>query len=267
MRQYVGARYVPKFFDDGNGSNEWAGSSIPYEFLTIVTHLNNSYTSKKSVPVGVDISDTSYWVLTGDYNSAINDCLTAANKCLEIAETITENILYLNALPESLSAYNIEPGEDIKDKLAALFVELGNTDTYVLRFPSETYDCGGLTVPGNFILEGYGTTINATQSTGYMLTVSNTIRGFRFKGDNAAGDPGTTATKDGVSIIGAYISFYDLRFYGFNIALNLSNDDTCMDNFIGCVFSYNELCINGTTPSDTNSGERLTFIGCTFGSR
>ena len=51
-RQYIGARYVPKFADpiawDKNNS---------YEALTIVTYLNNSYTSKKPVPVGVEITN------------------------------------------------------------------------------------------------------------------------------------------------------------------------------------------------------------------
>ena len=44
-RQYIGARYVPKFFDN-NGSTEWV-KGIGYEPLTIVTYLNNSFTSKK----------------------------------------------------------------------------------------------------------------------------------------------------------------------------------------------------------------------------
>ena len=59
-RQYIGARYVPKFFEGEGGSNTWAGSSVAYEALTVVTYLNNSYTSKKPVPAGVDISNTEY---------------------------------------------------------------------------------------------------------------------------------------------------------------------------------------------------------------
>ena len=44
-RQYIGARYVPKFADPV----EW-NSALSYEALTIVTHLGNSFTSKKPVP-------------------------------------------------------------------------------------------------------------------------------------------------------------------------------------------------------------------------
>lgn len=42
-----------------------------YEPLTIVYHQGNSYTSRQSVPAGVDITDTSYWALTGNYNAQI----------------------------------------------------------------------------------------------------------------------------------------------------------------------------------------------------
>lgn len=67
-RQYVGARYVPKFADPV----EWNGA-LSYEALTIVTHLGNSFTSKKPVPAGVDIGNTDYWVNTGNYNAQLEE--------------------------------------------------------------------------------------------------------------------------------------------------------------------------------------------------
>lgn len=42
-----------------------------YEPLAIVYHQGNSYTSRQSVPAGVDITDTTYWALTGNYNAQI----------------------------------------------------------------------------------------------------------------------------------------------------------------------------------------------------
>jgi len=68
VRQYIGARYVPKFSDVNNGV--W-DSTHSYEPLTIVKYGNDYYTSKKDVPVGVAITNDSYWVKTGDYNGAI----------------------------------------------------------------------------------------------------------------------------------------------------------------------------------------------------
>ena len=65
-RQYIGARYVPTFADP----IEW-NKERSYEALTIVTYLSNSYTSKKPVPVGTDITNKDYWVVTGNYNSQV----------------------------------------------------------------------------------------------------------------------------------------------------------------------------------------------------
>lgn len=65
-RQYIGARYVPAFADP----IQWDNKRI-YEPLTMVTYLNNTYTSKKPVPQGVDINNTNYWALTGNYNAQV----------------------------------------------------------------------------------------------------------------------------------------------------------------------------------------------------
>lgn len=68
VRQYVGARYVPKFADP----LQWQ-SGTSYEALTIVTYNNSSYTSKIPVPatVGNPADNPTYWVLTGNYNAQI----------------------------------------------------------------------------------------------------------------------------------------------------------------------------------------------------
>ena len=68
IRQYVGARYVPKFANPV----EWA-SNTSYEALTIVTFNNASYTSKVPVPptVGNPANNPQYWALTGNYNAQV----------------------------------------------------------------------------------------------------------------------------------------------------------------------------------------------------
>lgn len=81
-RQYIGARYVPKFADpiawDKNNS---------YEALTIVTYLNNSYTSKKPVPVGVEITNNEYWAVTGNYNAQVEQYRQEVE---DVANSLTE---------------------------------------------------------------------------------------------------------------------------------------------------------------------------------
>lgn len=70
IRQYVGARYVPKFASP----TEWK-SGTSYEALTIVTYNNASYTSKVPVPptVGNPADNPDYWALTGNYNAQVEE--------------------------------------------------------------------------------------------------------------------------------------------------------------------------------------------------
>ena len=49
---------------------EW-DKSKSYDSLTIVYHQGNSYTSRQAVPAGIEITDESYWALTGNYNAQI----------------------------------------------------------------------------------------------------------------------------------------------------------------------------------------------------
>lgn len=73
VRQYIGNRYVPIIY------GEWT-NTVAYEPLTIVTHEGNGYTSKQNVPVGVDISNTNYWVLTTNYDSNFQKLVTDVSK-------------------------------------------------------------------------------------------------------------------------------------------------------------------------------------------
>ena len=72
VTQYIGARYVPKFFENSDGTEEWR-AGVEYEPLTIVTYNSNSYTSKKPVPsnIGNPSDNPSYWVSTGVYNAQV----------------------------------------------------------------------------------------------------------------------------------------------------------------------------------------------------
>ena len=71
-RQYIGARYVPKFYENSNNTSEWQAGVI-YEPLTIVTWNGNSYTSKKTVPAGIGQPNLypAYWAPTGLYNEQV----------------------------------------------------------------------------------------------------------------------------------------------------------------------------------------------------
>lgn len=74
MRQYIGARYVAKIYENSQDpeSAEWE-ANVNYEALTIVTYNSGSYMSKKTVPgsVGNPAANPSYWTQTGFYNGQI----------------------------------------------------------------------------------------------------------------------------------------------------------------------------------------------------
>lgn len=80
-RQYVGARYVPKFFENPDGSWNWA-AGFQYEPLTMVQYGNNTYTSKKLVPatVGTPNLNLDYWATTGNYNGALQEIQNELNQ-------------------------------------------------------------------------------------------------------------------------------------------------------------------------------------------
>lgn len=80
-RQYIGARYVPKFAEPV----EW-DNLRSYEPLTIVTYAGTSYTSKKPVPVGIDLNNTDYWAVTGNYNEQVEEY---RNETLKIKDKLT----------------------------------------------------------------------------------------------------------------------------------------------------------------------------------
>lgn len=65
MRQYIGARYVPKFM------GTYDATQI-YEALSVVDNgLGTSYISKIPTPAGTPLTDTDYWTLYGASSGAI----------------------------------------------------------------------------------------------------------------------------------------------------------------------------------------------------
>ena len=86
--QYVGARYVPKFYENSTNpdSCEWE-AGVKYESMIVVTYNGDSYTSKKTVPnsVGNPADNPRYWVKTGDFNASL---LALQNRVNTLANTV-----------------------------------------------------------------------------------------------------------------------------------------------------------------------------------
>ena len=73
-KQYIGSRYVPVFAEP----IQW-DATREYEALTIVLHEGNSYTSRQTVPAGIDIANEQYWAETGNYNAQIEQYRNETN--------------------------------------------------------------------------------------------------------------------------------------------------------------------------------------------
>lgn len=88
---YVGMRYVPIF--DG----EWDRTKT-YEPLTIVSNQGNSYTSRTFVPTGVDINNTEYWALTGNYNAQVEYYRQETARVKELIESCVKTFTNVDQL-------------------------------------------------------------------------------------------------------------------------------------------------------------------------
>lgn len=108
-RQYIGARYVPKFYNGSDGSN-W-DANVVYEPLTIVQYLTNAYCSKKTVPatVGAPNLNTEYWANIGLYS--------------DVNTRIDNLAIQVNSLSNDLSSFEVEVNEnfdEIEEQLRTL---------------------------------------------------------------------------------------------------------------------------------------------------
>ena len=105
LRQYIGARYVPKFYENG----DWTANTA-YEALTIVTRNGNSYTSKKPVPasVGAPENNPDYWVSTGIYNAQVEELREDIDDINDRLDTMSRTALYIG---NSFTRGNLTDGE------------------------------------------------------------------------------------------------------------------------------------------------------------
>lgn len=95
---YIGNRYVPVFADPV----EW-DSLRAYENLTIVTYQGTSYTSRKNVPAGTALSNSEYWVPTGNYNAQVELYRQEVEELDGDVTTLSGNVSTLSGTVQTLS--------------------------------------------------------------------------------------------------------------------------------------------------------------------
>lgn len=208
MRQYIGARYVPKFYENTQGGTDWE-SGFAYEPLTIVTYNGNSFTSKKTVPatVGAPNLNPEYWASTGIYNAQID----------EYREEVQDIALKLTGVyPDDYE------GTD-SQKIQAAIDAVGDNNGVVVI---------------NRLFELSSNVLFKTHSLRRMLRIIGVgnnagfkMNGFHFGGNNAA-DGGIFFTN---------ILFTDSTDKIFDIGVNLIRL-----HFTNCVFYNNNNIFEGT---------------------
>lgn len=163
-RQYIGARYVPQFFENPNGGSEWL-SGVAYEALTIVTYANNSYTSKIPVPVGIGApnENPSYWAQTGVYNEQV--------------EQYRKEVEALNQKVNTETDERIDADDEIKDEIKKMQEKLftnfilisdsyGTVSDNFITLLSPNYPNGKFSAIGG---TGFGSSVYITDSWLSML--------------------------------------------------------------------------------------------------
>ena len=118
IRNYVGARYVPKFADPV----EWQANTS-YEAMVIVTYNNASYTSKVPVSptVGNPAENSNYWALTGNYNAQVEEYRQETEEIKTKVNNILPSVypvgsIYISTASTSPASIFGGTWEQIKDK-------------------------------------------------------------------------------------------------------------------------------------------------------
>lgn len=262
VRQYVGARYVPKFFENPNGSAEWIKNTT-YEPLTIVTYLGNSYTSKKPVPLNTEITNTEYWVLSSNFSEQVNELIEKTESSIKIVNTFND-MIELNSLVagnsvRTLGYYTVGDGGEANYTIlnsqpnSGLFFKLNNGN-YAL-FNGNSVNVKQLGAYSNNT--GADKTYSAIQT-----AIDSGLPVYIPKGEYNIGDNTIDCTKFP-------------QFHNYNLTMDIDtilnySGDNCAINILsfgasvftlGTIKAPNGCCIKSVSTRYTNGGGYLTIYG------
>lgn len=237
---YKGHRYVPKVM------GEWDNQET-YEGLSIVTDQGTSYTSKKRVPVGVDILDEEYWVVTGNYNAQIEHYRQDVRDMQEnVNEKMDQTVEYVDG--ELLSVTSKLAETMINGKDFGLTGEEGTNSTELLQdFFDYAKSIGAKTV---IVPEG----THIVDSNGVTYEVSNSTLIFE----------GTIKFKDyGTQLSGTVVNFRadNLIVKNFRIDGDRNNNIIAPESGRGTQFNFGSYARNNIT---FEGGSSINALQCSF---
>nr|DAI78794.1 MAG TPA: N terminal extension of bacteriophage endosialidase [Bacteriophage sp.] len=278
VRQYIGARYVPLFADPAEWNNTRA-----YESLTIVIHQGNSYTSRQYVPIGIDITNTDYWALTGNYNAQVEAYRQEAQRALLLAQTNKNDIADIDTILNILHANSTNDATDLYKRIvqnySVLDANVDNTGaTYIntqfatinqtlhktIFFPEGTYKINApLIFKGDVsIIFDKNAKITTDTSIDNMIIINKVsdaegyskngtlIFGGYFDGNNNA----TNAILNHMNNV--YIAYTKI----YNTIKTAITSDGWQTHFVNCT-ATKDTNTTGMTTAYT-CAEDSTFIGC-----
>lgn len=263
-RQYIGARYVPKFsepivWDKRRG----------YEALEIVTYLGTSYTSKKPVPAGTEIDNEEYWVVTGNYNAQVEQYRQETQEVIKNLTTLGSKVDFTYDYVVNLAFLGFSESNTASKNAEILREALRTSKCAIIYIPRGQYNISKVDI--DFELQsikicgcGHGDNGSCLNiETDYCFNITGKIRNVIF--DNFAimcktGASGininTTEHANGVMLTNMFIhdATYGLTltnvvyFKAIDCYINLGNDNVgyCVkvngyeyNYFIRCHFQCN----------------------------
>lgn len=144
VNEYIGMRYITKFADP----IQW-DDTRQYEHLTVVQYQGATYVSKRPVPIGIQITDTNYWLLWADFNAQIEQYRQEvramdgrvtqaegdAEDALEQVGAIADDVAAIEAI---LAGY--AEGDTVKADISTLQTAIGNVDAKIGTLPEGETD-------------------------------------------------------------------------------------------------------------------------------
>lgn len=225
VREYIGARYVPVF----SNPIEWSNTR-EYEPLTIVTHQGNSYTSMQYVPTGIDIDNTAFWALTGNYNAQIEQY---RREVQEFDGRITENAQDIQSMENTVNALTPNYMVVIGDSYSSYDYNPENTAWHTLV--GQQLNC----IVKNYAKTSAGYTVSGNS---FSMQVQNAVSDASFSNSNVkyvfvyGGRNDTTITNESVAgIIASLKSSFthaQIIIIGVNTWVSYTSNDDARTNVI-----------------------------------
>lgn len=243
-RQYIGARYVPKFYSNSvDGSTQWE-NNVVYEPLTYVTLQNgHMYISKKQVPatVGTPASNVEYWLDLGSYNGFIDDL---QNQIDIINDTTIPNV------ESEITALTKKTGNVVTPQMYGAVGDGSTDDTQafidaladcegLLYIPAGTYKITeSITIPDFVKIIGDSTYLTILKFVGCNGFVCSPQWGAQFEcltlssvesGSYANAYKGITFNGSGVAPLAVNrCQVSDVAFFGWKVAIDLRYTRDCV---------------------------------------